>query len=280
MNAKAAETNKKQKKERKGLFPKREKILVKKSELPIKEDAPFKVWAKRLICMLLLAGVFGGLAAFSLSSLVKSQSAPRFLTVETAKEVEDIDCILVLGCGIREDGTPSYMLQDRLDIGIALYRAGVSDKLLMSGDHGRNGYDEVSAMKIYAMKHGVPSEDIFMDHAGFSTYESMVRAKEIFGVKKCVVVTQEYHLYRGIYNGLQQGIDTYGCPSDQRVYTQKFYRETREILARAKDVFYNMFSVPPTCLGDPISLNGDGNVTNDDTFLAKLEEQTGSSELS
>ncbi|MBQ4101321.1 MAG: YdcF family protein [Oscillospiraceae bacterium] len=248
--------------------------------MPIKKDVPGSVWIKRLFLMLLITGIVGMLAAFSLSSLVKSQSAPRFLTVETAKEIENVDCILVLGCGIREDGTPSAMLQDRLDVGIALYQAGVSDKLLMSGDHGRNGYDEVSAMKIYAMKQGVPSEDIFMDHAGFSTYESMVRAKEIFGVKKCVVVTQEYHLYRGIYNGLQQGIDTYGCPSDPRAYAQKFYRETREILARSKDVFYNMFSAPPTCLGDPISLDESGNVTNDDTFLAKLEEQTGSRELS
>lgn len=280
MKAKTAEKSKKQKKERKGLFPKREKVLSPKSEMPIKKDVPGSVWIKRLFLMLLITGIVGMLAAFSLSSLVKSQSAPRFLTVETAKEIENVDCILVLGCGIRADGTPSAMLQDRLDVGIALYQAGVSDKLLMSGDHGRNGYDEVSAMKIYAMKQGVPSEDIFMDHAGFSTYESMVRAKEIFGVKKCVVVTQEYHLYRGIYNGLQQGIDTYGCPSDPRAYAQKFYRETREILARSKDVFYNMFSAPPTCLGDPISLDESGNVTNDDTFLAKLEEQTGSRELS
>ena len=82
---------------------------------------------------------------------------------------KDIDCILVLGAGVRGD-SPSPMLSDRLDEGINLYKHGISNKIIMSGDHGRTGYDEVNIMKQYAINEGVPSEDVFMDHAGFSTY--------------------------------------------------------------------------------------------------------------
>ena len=103
------------------------------------------------------------------------------------------DCILVLGCGLRPDGEPTQMLKDRLDEAVALYKQGMAPKLLMSGDHGRVQYDEVNKMKEYAMAQGIPSEDIFMDHAGFSTYESAYRAKEIFQVQSMIVVTQQYH---------------------------------------------------------------------------------------
>ena len=85
------------------------------------------------------------------------------------------DCILVLGAGVKEDGTPNYMLEDRLSAALALYRVGAAPKLLLSGDHGRKQYDEVNAMKKYMIDAGVPEEDLFLDHAGFSTYETMYR---------------------------------------------------------------------------------------------------------
>lgn len=198
----------------------------------------------------------------SLSAYVKNKTADRILTVEEASAL-DADCILVLGCGIREDGTPSHMLEDRLLRGIELYEMGVSKKLLMSGDHGSEDYDEVNLMKNFAMEHGVPSEDIFMDHAGFSTYESVVRAKKVFQVKKVVIVSQEYHLPRALYLADRMGLEAYGVAADLRSYRAQAYREVREIAARAKDVVTGIFQPAPSYLGEPIPISGNGDLTND-----------------
>ena len=114
-------------------------------------------------------------------------------------EVPEGEAILILGAGVWGNSVLSPMLQDRVDLGIELYRAGKTPKLLMSGDHSSQYYDEVTTMKKYARKQGVESVDIFLDHRGFSTYESMVRAREIFGAKKLIIVTQRYHLYRAVF---------------------------------------------------------------------------------
>lgn len=176
----------------------------------------------------------------------------------------DADCIIVLGAGVTDDGRPKWMLEDRLIVGIDLYKNGAAPKMIMSGDHGRKDYDEVNVMKNYAIDADVPSEDIFMDHAGFSTYETMYRAKEIFGAKKVVVVTQEYHLYRALYDAKKLGLEAYGVSSDLRDYKiMQYYREFREWLARTKDFFKLFLKPEPTYLGDSIDLNGSGDVTND-----------------
>lgn len=133
----------------------------------------------------------------------------------------------------------------------------------MSGDHGRKEYDEVNIMKNYAIEKGIPSENIFMDHAGFSTYESIYRAKEIFEAKKVVIVTQEYHLYRALYIANQLGIEAYGVGADPRKYVGAAYREIREILARDKDFIKCVFKPEPTYLGDTIPVSGNGDITND-----------------
>ncbi len=172
------------------------------------------------------------------------------------------DCILILGAGVRSDGSPSHMLEDRLLTGIDLYRNGTTKTLLMSGDHGQEEYDEVNCMKDYAASDGVPTEDIFMDHAGFSTYESMYRAKEVFGAEKIIIVTQKYHLYRALYVAEALGLDAVGVSADLRTYYGQSMRETRELAARVKDFGYTVFRPLPTYLGDPIDLTGDGNVTN------------------
>ena len=175
---------------------------------------------------------------------------------------EDIDCILVLGAGVWGD-SPSPMLQDRLDAAIKLYKDGVSNKLIMSGDHGRDEYDEVNIMKQYAIDNGVPSNDIFMDHAGFSTYDSIYRARDIFKVKKMVIVTQEYHLYRALHIANSLGIKSYGVNADPREYAGQLYREAREILARNKDFAYSIIKPKPTYLGEVIPVSGNGDITND-----------------
>ena len=116
-------------------------------------------------------------------------------------------------------------------------------------------------MRDYALEAGVPAADIFMDHAGFSTYESMYRALEVFQVDSVVVVTQEYHLYRAVYVARSLGLDAVGVASDPRQYTAQFYRDAREILARNKDFFYCVFKPLPTFLGEAIPIWGDGNLT-------------------
>ena len=184
------------------------------------------------------------------------------MTSEEAAELQ-ADCILVLGAGVRSGGVPSPMLEDRLKTGIALYQSGAAKRLLMSGDHGRKGYDEVNVMKSYALHGGVPSEAVFMDHAGFSTYESMYRARDIFGAKKIIIVTQEYHLYRALYDAESLGLEAYGVAADGRRYSGQLYRDFREILARGKDFFYGIVQPRPTYLGETIPLSGNGDVTND-----------------
>ena len=174
----------------------------------------------------------------------------------------EADCILVLGCGVREDGQPSLMLRDRLDKGLALYQAGAAPKLLMSGDHSRSDYDEVNTMKDYAMAAGVPSADVFMDHAGFSTYESMYRARDVFRAEKIIIVSQGYHLYRAVYDARALGLEAWGVPAEEIRYLGQFMRDVREILARNKDFFYCIFQPEPTFLGEAIPVFGDGDQTN------------------
>lgn len=199
---------------------------------------------------------------FIINVYVKYSVKSRLITVEEAAELK-ADCILVLGCGLNQDGTPSPMLGDRLQVGTRLYEEGASDRLLMSGDHGRENYDEVNAMKTYAVDRGIPSENIFMDHAGFSTYESIYRARDVFKAKKIILVSQEYHLYRGLYIARALGLDAYGVAADMQSYAGQKYYETREVVARVKDFLTSIFKPRPTFLGEAIPVNGNGDITND-----------------
>lgn len=176
--------------------------------------------------------------------------------------ISDLDCIIVLGAGVWGD-KPSPMLEDRINAGVELYKNNVASKIIMSGDHGQDNYDEVNIMKEYAILKGVSSEDIFMDHAGFSTYESIYRAKYIFKASKIVIVTQRYHLYRALYIANKLGLEAYGFQANPRIYSGQTYREIREILARNKDFIYTIIKPKPTYLGEEIPISGDGNITND-----------------
>jgi len=214
---------------------------------------------KIVVIILLAVCVFIGIWALCVNAYVKSSTKERIITADEALALEDVDCIIVLGCLVRPDGNPSGMLEDRLATAVSI--AG-DRPLLMSGDHGTKEYDEVNAMKKAAVDEGISSSDIFMDHAGFSTYESLYRAKEVFGAEKIIVVTQKYHLYRALYIAKELGIEAYGVSSDYRTYLGQSNREAREILARCKDFFKSVFKPEPTFLGEKIPLNGDGNITN------------------
>lgn len=216
-----------------------------------------------VLCILFGIGLLGVGIILGINAYVKGIVDDKIMSVEESVELEGLDCIIVLGCKVKDDGTPSDMLKDRMKRAIELYEKGVAPKILMSGDHGQTSYNEVMTMKQYAIDKGVPSEDIFMDHAGFSTYETMYRAKEVFGVEKAIVVTQDYHMYRSLYIANELGIDAYGCPSVRYNYYGQTSRDIREVAARCKDFVTTIFKPEPTYLGDAIDIGGSGDVTND-----------------
>ncbi|MEE1225427.1 MAG: ElyC/SanA/YdcF family protein [Clostridia bacterium] len=217
----------------------------------------------RIFIILVILFVSGVTAVLSVNAYVKHAGGENIISPDKINEIGEADCIIILGCQVFSDGTLSAMLHDRVMRGIELYESKAAPKLIVSGDHGRKEYDEVNAMKKYAIDAGIPSENIFMDHAGFSTYESMYRAKEIFKAEKIIVVTQEYHLYRALYIAQKLGMEAYGVSSDYRPYYGQTYREVREILARCKDFATTLFKPEPTFLGEAIPVSGNGNLTND-----------------
>ena len=213
---------------------------------------------KRIIKVIIILSIIFILDILSINFYVIGSTKDQI----NVKNIKNIDCIIVLGAGVWGEN-PSPMLQDRLDTAITLYKDGKSNKILMTGDHGRKEYDEVNIMKKYAIDNDIPSEDIFMDHAGFSTYESIYRAKEIFKAKKVVIVTQKYHLYRAIFIANNLGLEAYGINSDPRMYVGQTKREIREILARNKDFVTSLIKPKPTYLGDELPITGNGDITND-----------------
>ena len=216
----------------------------------------------KILNILLIIVLISIIITIIINYYIINTSKKRILKEEDYSKLNNIDCILILGAGIWGD-KPSPMLQDRLDEGIKLYKKRLSSKIIMSGDHGKEEYDEVNVMKSYAIEKGVPSKDIFMDHAGFSTYESVYRSKEVFEVKKMIIVTQKYHLYRALYIADRLDINAYGVNSNPKKYSGQIFREVREILARNKDFIYTIIKPKPTYLGESINVSGSGDITND-----------------
>ncbi len=180
-------------------------------------------------------------------------------------EVPKADAILVPGAYVFPDGTVSLMLNDRLNEAYELYKRGKAEKILVSGDHGCENYDEVNAMKNFLKDKNIPEKDVFMDHAGFNTYESIYRARDVFQVKLVIIVTQEYHLMRAVFIARELGLEAYGVASDRQDYGEvmTMYR-LREIAARNKDFFNAKYLKPqPTFLGEVIPITGDGRLTDD-----------------
>ena len=218
---------------------------------------------KRILLVFLCLCLLAGLVGLGVNARVKNSVRDRILTPTQAAADGDFDCILVLGCQVWADGSPSMMLRDRIDRGLELYKAGAAPKILMSGDHGTISYDEVNAMKRTAIDAGVPSEDVFMDHAGFSTYESIFRAKAVFQAKRILIVSQEYHLYRALYCAEALGLEACAVAAEDIRYRGQFIRDLREIAARNKDFLKCIFKPDPTFLGDAIPISGSGDETND-----------------
>lgn len=170
---------------------------------------------------------------------------------------------IVLGASVHRKGTPSDMLRDRLDTALELYRAGKVRKLLLTGDHGRRGYDEVSVMRKHVLARGARAEDVFTDHAGFTTYESMARARAVFGVDGAIVVTQAFHLPRAVYLARGLGLPAVGVEADRHRYRTGLQLGIREALAQVKAFVDMQVGRRPRVLGPPIDISGDGRATWD-----------------
>ena len=218
------------------------------------------MFVKLINCLIItFIGVIIGVLLINASVVLTTKN--NIITEDDAININDIDCILILGAGIRGK-SPSPMLEDRLLQGISLYN-DTYNKIIVSGDHMNKDYDEVNVMKDYLISKDIPSNDIFMDHAGISTYDSIYRAKHFFDAKRIIIITQEYHLYRALYIAENLNIEAYGITSNPREYYGQTARDIREILARTKDYFKVLFKLKSTYLGDKISLNDNGNITND-----------------
>lgn len=217
---------------------------------------------KKVIICGVIAIILILIVVFGINYYVASSTMDQIIKEEDYSKLKDVDCIIILGAGVWGD-KPSPMLEDRLQEGINLYQKNVSNKILVSGDHGRKEYDEVNIMKDFLIEKGIPSENTFMDHAGFSTYDSIYRLKEIFEAKKVIIVTQKYHLFRALYIANKMGLEAYGVGADPRLYVGATAREIREVLARDKDFVKCIFKLKPTYLGDKIPINGNGDATND-----------------
>jgi SanA protein len=216
----------------------------------------------KAVCIVIILLAVLGASILAINHYVERIGAKY---IYSAQNVPNADTVLILGAYVFPDGTLSAMLKDRVMVGYELYENGKAPKIIVSGDHGRQDYDEVNAMKDFIKSKGVTGKDIFMDHAGFSTYESLYRARDIFQVKKVIIVTQEYHLLRAIFIARELGLEAYGVASDNHDYGQVMAAYgVREMVARNKDFWLVKVIKPqPTFLGEAIPVLGDGGATDD-----------------
>lgn len=189
-------------------------------------------------------------------------SSTAFISADLGK-IPDADVGLILGAKVFDDGRLSHMMQDRADSAVELYEAGKVKKLIMSGDHGTTAYDEVNTVKDYLLEKGVKPEDLFLDHAGFDTYDSLYRARDIFEAKSLIVVTQKFHQPRAVFIGRSLGIDVHGYIADKREYQGILWNEFREIISRTKADIDVMTGAKPKFLGEKIPLDGDSTLSWD-----------------
>lgn len=208
-----------------------------------------------------MLSILGLIALVSVNLYVKSST--REDIHYTLQQLPKNDVGIIFGAGINGD-QPSKYLKDRLDAGILLYKSNRINKILLSGDNGREGYDELTVMKKYCFKHGVDTTKIFIDYAGFDTYSTLFRAKSIFKVKSATLVSQEYHLNRAIYIGQKLGVNSVGFSANSGTYLGYKYVTFREYLSIFKSFLDVLRNREPHFLGKPIDINGVSNYTKDD----------------
>jgi len=219
-----------------------------------------KLKFKKLILIFICAVLIGFAAVWAININVKSKTENVIYTNLT--DVPKTKIAIIFGAGINGD-KPSRYLKDRLDAGISLYKNHKVDKILLSGDNGRDEHDELTVMKLYCYENGVDTNKIYIDYAGFDSYSTMYRAKHIFKVDTAILVSQKYHLNRCVYLGDKLGVKSYGYSADQGVYPGYKYYSFREKLSITKSVFDVMRGRKPKYLGEPVNIDGKSNYTKE-----------------
>ncbi|MDO6390794.1 ElyC/SanA/YdcF family protein [Pontibacter sp. BT731] len=214
------------------------------------------LFKRKHLMIVLLAFVIIALACASVITLVKRQS--NQYTFRQTEHVPACYTGIIFGAGIRK-GKPSKYLKDRLNAGIRLYKAGKVQRLLLSGDNGSRSYDELKVMRDYCLSKNVRVDDIFLDFAGFDTYSTLYRAKEVFKVDRAVLVSQNYHLDRAIYIGRSLGLDSYGYIADKGHYAGYQRNYLREVLATVNAIVEVNLNRKPKFLGEPVAISGASN---------------------
>ena len=197
--------------------------------------------AKRIIALFLIVVLAGGGYVLGVNFYVILSQKKNIISIEEASHTDKVDYVLVLGCGVREDGEPSHMLYERLKRGAQVLEKVNGAKLLLTGDNSGESYNELAAMKRVSLENGVKEEKIVIDDFGFSTYESLYNAKKNFGAKKIIIITQPYHMYRALYIANKLGIEAYGVTAYLPFYPMQIIWSLREVLARNKDFLLCMF---------------------------------------
>ena len=194
---------------------------------------------------LVLLGVF---ALFVLSPwIIRSWAFDKIFERDEVVGISEV--AIVFGAGLKEDGSPSDVLKDRLITAAGLYWAGYADKILVSGDNGVESYNEPEAMANYLIWwQGVPEADIVLDYAGRRTYDTCARAKEIWGLESAALVTQEYHLPRALFTCEKFGIESIGVSATLQPYVYDDLYQVRELLATYKAVL-DVYLLRPAYIG-------------------------------
>lgn len=216
---------------------------------------------KKYFKIALYLAIIGLITVVSVNYYVKS-STKKYIHYSIKKFPKN-DVGIIFGAGINGD-QPSKYLKDRLDAGIMLWKAKRINKILLSGDNGREEYDELTVMKNYCYNHGVDTTKIFIDYAGFDTYSTMYRAKHIFKIKRATLISQEYHLNRAIYIGNKLGIKSVGYSANQGEYLGYKYVTFREYGSIFKSFFDVLRNREPRFLGGEININGESNYSKED----------------
>lgn len=195
-------------------------------------------------------------AFFALNIWMVADSSKHMVSLEEAVAADDVpaDCIVVFGASVYADGTLSPILQNRVDAAIALYRAGAAPAVIVSGDGRESNYDEPSAMKAYMVEQGVPAEAVYCDPGGYHTYETVWRAAHVFGAQRVVLVTQEYHLFRCVFDARGLGMQALGVVSDSGSYDDQLWYDARESVSRVIDFLTVVFNLPPESPAESITL--------------------------
>ena len=209
---------------------------------------------RRLFLFVALA--FGLVTIFVLVCNIVIYTTTRAYIHNDAKEAPNAEAALIPGAAVFEDGALSSIFLDRVDMAINLYETGKVSKILVSGDNSTDSHNEVNPVRLYLISKGIPDQDIFLDHAGFDTYSTMYRARDIFGVSSVLITTQSFHLPRSVFIARRLGIEAHGVNSDVGQFLFRNY--VREVLANEKAVLNLIFHRKPKYLGEKIPIAGDG----------------------